>query len=437
MDTHNLQTESSMGCCGCCTAAVTVDLCVNGPPPLLEFANSRRLGSRCSLLTDDPQWCDDEDWHNDAELRNSLATLVTPYLTPVSNGSPYNVPGARRLSAASDCTIGSESMGTCTPNILGRILDAMADDRLMEAGRLLRFAELRLPASTLTSGEWMHQERRLAELRGKVTRARRLRRLLCTDNGWHELRHLRGIRTLYKPGDGTVHTVRIEGDVESPAFYFFALLREMDLYTQWVPSLLGLGLATAPVLRAVPSRSELLADVRVSMPWPFSNRRQAMSVDAVDCMKQSSQIIALLGDAQDVEDNADDDVRMSMGGSGVVLTPKGGRTFVQILLNIDFKLVLPGWLQDGAFRNLAFLLLERMRAAALKVPTSPEYHRRYAHPDSAFYKWIRERIAMYMPEEEIPPVDPALAGTPLEGADAVYVRTCCGDSELHTPCDSD
>jgi hypothetical protein len=89
--------------------------------------------------------------------------------------------------------------------------------------------------------------------------------------------------------------------------------------------------------------------------------------------------------------------------SGVLLTPLAkGTTKVQVVANLDPRIAfVPEWLIDIAVRNLAFLIILRIRKAVEIVKADPEYHKRMQDPLNDFYNHIRKRIKESLPGEYI------------------------------------
>ncbi len=76
--------------------------------------------------------------------------------------------------------------------------------------------------------------------------------------------------------------------------------------------------------------------------------------------------------------------------SAIVLTPEGKHsTYAQILVNVVPLIAFaPQWLVNLAFKNLAFLILLKIRSAK-EVTASPVYKDRHMDPNNEFYDFIK------------------------------------------------
>jgi hypothetical protein len=112
-----------------------------------------------------------------------------------------------------------------------------------------------------------------------------LRNACASDDGWILQKESHSVRTLYKnqPETPNIHSVRLDGDVDSPVFFVLALLHEVDLFTKWIPSYSLLGLSFANCVHH-PSPTELFVHMQVAIPWPFTNRYSFFKCDGIDCM---------------------------------------------------------------------------------------------------------------------------------------------------------
>jgi hypothetical protein len=117
--------------------------------------------------------------------------------------------------------------------------------------------------------------------------------------GWEKMRDYDGISTLYKKEEGTdFHTLRVEGNVQAPLFNILAVFYEIDLFKLWLPTYQMLGLKESSVIGKL-SKTKMLADFKLNMPWPITNRDCVLSITGVDCMDRKEdgtppQIICLL-----------------------------------------------------------------------------------------------------------------------------------------------
>ena len=231
----------------------------------------------------------------------------------------------------------------------------------------------------------------LDKVRLRVQSLQNLRRSCLSDDGWKLQKESRGVRTLYRnhPSTSHIHSIRLDGDVESPVFILLALLHEIDLFHKWVPSYSLLGLNFARLI-SHPSPTELLVHLNFNVPWPFSNRYCFFHCDGIDCMDDANpQIGVIMNDLTNEGEHGvvDDSVKTTFHPpSGVLLTPlESGRTKVQVVVNVDPQIALmPDWLIDFAVRNLAFMIIVRIRTAAEIVKSDPEYRSRMTEKTTRF-----------------------------------------------------
>jgi hypothetical protein len=251
--------------------------------------------------------------------------------------------------------------------------------------------------------------------------------------GWERMRDYDGISTLYKKEEGTdFHTLRVEGNVNAPLFNILAVFYEIDLFKLWLPTYQMLGLKESSVIGKI-SKTKLLADFKMNMPWPITNRDCVLSVTGVDCMDRKDdgtnpQIVCMLEsrgggedtyNGQPVSAETDGFVRCDIIRGCVVLTPAetrsaaaddtaaaegegaaagGAGTFVQIMCSVDPKLTMvPVWLINMVMRNFAFLILVQLRTTATTVQGTV-YEQRI-QKNREFYGFVERRMAECLPEE--------------------------------------
>eukprot|EP00397_Hematodinium_sp_SG-2012_P009320 GEMP01009402.1.p1 GENE.GEMP01009402.1~~GEMP01009402.1.p1 ORF type:complete len:632 (+),score=140.36 GEMP01009402.1:138-2033(+) len=202
-------------------------------------------------------------------------------------------------------------------------------------------------------------------------------------------------------------SMRVEGMVETPMFYLLALLKEIDLFTEWMPQWWGLGVIESEVLKS-PSATKFLARVALGLPPPFFNRDFIFEIDGVDCLSENNdpkQIVCLLNSVTEfqgepVPEVREGYVRANLINSTVCLTPKANAsTFVQILMRVNVHLgLIPQWLIDTALKNVGHQLLVVMRGAT-EIVRQEKYIARMSDPEDPFYALIRERIDKELPDE--------------------------------------
>ncbi|KAF4736279.1 hypothetical protein FOZ63_010765, partial [Perkinsus olseni] len=306
------------------------------------------------------------------------------------------------------------------------LLEDINADRIARAGRRLARIESwaggKLPDGL--HARYVENFQLIDRTRTRWQRMERLRSELRTDDGWELQRCSNGIRTLYQHNgeSPSIHSLRVEGTIDSPMFDLLALLNEVGFYTQWLPSLRFLGL-TKSIKIANPTPTQMLVHMKATVPWPFKNRESVFSVDGIDCMgacDDPRQIVILLKSeagssyepyvaASDIPQLEEDSVPCDiLNNSGLVLTPCGnGTTFMQCIVHLDPHLSFaPDWLIDLVARNFCFLIIEKVRSA-VEIVKKPCYQERMRDPNNAFYMYIRMRIEEDMPEEMkyLPPLN--------------------------------
>ncbi|CAE8626630.1 unnamed protein product [Polarella glacialis] len=270
-----------------------------------------------------------------------------------------------------------------------------------------------------------------SEMEAELWRVRRtgskvlgLRQCLSTEAGWTQSISFAGIRCWHQqaqPGRGVVR-VCAEAEVDAPLFDLLSIFYEVDFWHRWAPSFGHLGLKSAGLLgQKGPLR--LVYWLEASLPWPFQHRVCRFAVEAVDCMsagEQPQQIVILLDSQEapsicpellDAESPEWQGVLADVLDSGFILTPPevGGTsgTKVQVLLNLDPKMVVPDWLVKYAAMNLCLLIFLQYRAA-MRLARTPEFLERSCDPKHPFYSHIRKRMAESLPSqlEQAPAVRP-------------------------------
>ena len=247
----------------------------------------------------------------------------------------------------------------------------------------------------------------MSQIRKRVGALYDLRTVCQTDEGWILQKDSKGVRTLNQnhPERRNIHSIRLDGVVNSPVFCLLALFHEVDLFSKWIPTYSCLGLQFGRLIDN-PSPTELVVHLNIRIPWPFANRYCFFHCDGIDCMDDptGAQIGVILSNlSSEAEYKVVDEGTKTIfhPPSGVLLTPLGdGTTKVQIVVNLDPQIsFIPDWLIDIAVRNLAYLIMLQIRKAVEIVKNDPEYRKRMTDPDSAFYNHIKRRIRESMPDE--------------------------------------
>eukprot|EP01063_Lacrimia_lanifica_P020667 TRINITY_DN27972_c0_g1_i1.p1 TRINITY_DN27972_c0_g1~~TRINITY_DN27972_c0_g1_i1.p1 ORF type:complete len:449 (+),score=154.68 TRINITY_DN27972_c0_g1_i1:154-1500(+) len=330
---------------------------------------------------------------------------------------------------------GDEAEGPC--GLLRKAFAECQEDRVFQAMECLTLAEMK--AAALAPGSAAREEYEAAaarmeytsrEIRRKHRMARQVAEECRDEKGWRKLGCSAGVTTYYKKEGGGWHTSRFDGVIEAPAFHLIALLREVDLWTSWIPSVLGFGLQSGFAL-AAPFRTNIQAGAEVRLPWPLSNRDCAFDIECVDCLAcPSKDVVLLFKDCADPPAAKPGTVRLNIEDSGCIVTPYYDadpyKTHCAFLLRLDVKMeVIPDWIMNAVFNNLNVLIIKQIRAA-VEVVKERAWSERYCHPRSPFYGWLRGRIEQDLPEQSVslPPVGAgrAFRATPLKGIDKILMR---------------
>ncbi|CAD7958622.1 unnamed protein product [Amoebophrya sp. A25] len=106
---------------------------------------------------------------------------------------------------------------------------------------------------------------------------------------------------------------------------------------------------------------------------------------------------------QDVDDPYAGSKYCKIHNSALLITPLGEHsTYVSIFVNLVPQIaVIPQFLLNLAFRNLAFLIVEKIRAAK-EVTTAPQYRDRQQDPRNSFYTFIKRRMRVDVSQQWCP-----------------------------------
>jgi len=178
----------------------------------------------------------------------------------------------------------------------------------------------------------------------------------------------------------------------------------------------GLGLSSTKLVgQQGPMR--LVYGLEARLPWPFTRRTCHFAVEAVDCMAQSDaehKQIAILMDSKQASQICPDAAELQSGRrsvdavikeSGLILTPTSEGTQVQMLLNVDPRMMVQDWLVATTTMQLCHMIFSRFQQASTWA-RSPEYLERSCDPNNAFYRYLRHRMAEMLPSQSklVPPV---------------------------------
>lgn len=266
-----------------------------------------------------------------------------------------------------------------------------------------------------------------AEVRRQAKRVKEVRGAFDGDGGWIPRSIAYGFQ-VYTKGSGAygeMLSVRVEGTVDAPLLDLLALLHEVDLWTTWVPKLIGMGLRAATiVVEASPLQPIIHATFH--LPWPFSDRDTVLAAEVVDCMDGvgacSRQQIVILLDSDEARTHFPSECvaripdsgpnkRVDLVGSALVLTPvkavgavddgateptvfglASDRTQLQVLMCGRVDLSLPSWLLNVGIDTMTCLVLYCVCRQAARICQMPAYQERLESPDGRFYEVLRPRL---------------------------------------------
>ena len=275
---------------------------------------------------------------------------------------------------------------------------------------------------------------------------------------WQEtMTDSKGTKVMWKPSKGSpIHTLRLDGKLRIPVFNLLAVLMEVDLYTTWIPTVMGVGLKDLQMLEDI-DRFNKVVHVEVAIPWPIANRDCNLIGYGVDLLDQG-RVLAVArsfecapevphnvdwsyfaetkhlveeGAAQDSEkivtseasassSEADSRskkrdeivkvlrrvaslckppksskiVRAKIHQGGFLLTPVSDtETEVSFLFQFDPDLaVIPSWLINWGMKHFSFTVLSLLEKAASKVGTPESPYTKRMADKPDVYEYLRSRL---------------------------------------------
>lgn len=223
---------------------------------------------------------------------------------------------------------------------------------------------------------------------------------LVEDEDWTLSQTLFGITTSYRREDDGTLSVKLEGELTGvPLFEQLAVLREVDLYTEWAPFC-----SKADKLTQV-GKIEVVAHQVMSVPLLGLSRDVAFRALGCDCMREDGSIIIVAASVDEFPGADIPPAPTRIGSARMllrsfqakvdVLSPTSART--RLVANIDPKLALPQWLIDFSMKKIAGLVLVCLQSQAKKVMNNPDRkHGKRIQEDSAFYRdWLLPKFDQY------------------------------------------
>eukprot|EP01132_Coremiostelium_polycephalum_P007673 gene7673-9440_t len=218
--------------------------------------------------------------------------------------------------------------------------------------------------------------------------------------GWNQISHSQGILSLYRDNGHGMHSIRMEGIIESPIFNICSVILEIDLYDKWIPRLLESNILEQD------TRYKRLIYCKTSCPWPVADRDICLYGYGVDMLDDYDQVVVV---SRSVKENdfcknglsvelpkvPEKVVRCQTQISGFVLKPiSKTQTFVQVISLTDPCMqYIPYWLLNMVTNQFCHHLFVMLRKQSEKVSTCKEYQKRIA--SNPLYKEIKEKAESY------------------------------------------
>jgi len=207
-----------------------------------------------------------------------------------------------------------------------------------------------------------------------------------------------GLKTFYRHESSTpIHSIKLEGIVDSPIFNVLALINELDLYVNWCP----------PQLKEVKcngtiSRFKKFVYMRSQVPWPLHHRDCCMYGYGVDLLEEKGCIVITVRSCTENEQERhshpslpERHVRMDCKFGGTLLKPiSTTRTHVTMLSNVDPKLgLVPYWILNFVTHQLSYQFFQMLRKNSMKMEGT-EYEKRIQDQPKV-YGELKDRLFLY------------------------------------------
>lgn len=263
-----------------------------------------------------------------------------------------------------------------------------------------------------------------------------------------KMQNSKGTQVMWRPSrNSPIHTIRLDGKLPISMFNILSVIMEVDLYLNWIPTVMGIGLKHITMLSDM-DRFRKLVHCVASLPFPFANRDCNLVGYGVDLLDQGRVLAvarsyecapeapgsvdwslfpetAHLGAQKDdvkIEAPNLDSIAFSNPGiaeavqkiesipnlipklksgmvrakvhqGGFLLTPiSDTETGVSALFQVDPDLAVPTWLINYCMKHFMFTVLDLLEKAASKVGTekSPYTQRMTEKPE--VYEYLRQRL---------------------------------------------
>lgn len=191
--------------------------------------------------------------------------------------------------------------------------------------------------------------------------------------------------------------LKLEGTVPCSLFNFIAVINEIDLFTNWVPCIMGAGLKACKEVGR-PSRLRVLGHLDIGFPWPLKGRDLAVDGFGVDLLEERGQVMIVLRNAPSADLPVRDCPRVDLISGGALITPLGAdQTMVSFIICADPKLdIIPTWLINWGLKTFSGYFYSQMTYVATNIgkeKNCPFKQNMDSRPE--FYGFLQERLDDY------------------------------------------
>jgi len=247
-------------------------------------------------------------------------------------------------------------------------------------------------------------EKRFKQLKKEIEEILDLQKQLSKEfksEGWVEISNIQGIHSMYRDNGHGMHSIRIEGIVDSPIFDVCSVIMEVDLYSTWIPRLLESKILDQD------NRFKKWIYCKSSCPWPVADRDICLYGYGVDMLEEEDLVVVVSKSLSndDIENNntvkqnlptpKSGTVRVDTRISGFTIRPiSKDKTFVQVVSLTDPQMTfIPYWLLNFVTNQFCHYLFVMLRKQSLAVSKSNEYQSRIT--SNPIYKEIKEKSEFY------------------------------------------
>jgi len=285
-------------------------------------------------------------------------------------------------------------------SLIDQFIQLRSEDKLFLANKVLVRLEEGLKFFSGREGKERMQELHdqfnsrvgdfLAQFKTEIQELKVLLQDFSSTEGWNLVKEADGVKTFYKHESSTpVHSIRLEGVVESPLFDVTAVVYEADLYKNWWP----LVKESRQICQLSKFRKQVY--MRADMPWPVWDRDVFLHGYGVDMLEEDTVVVMV--HSSDTEEVAipSRHVRMICSFGGFLAKPiSATATKVIMLANVDPKMsYIPYTFLNLATKQLAHLMFQMLRRQCQKISGS-EYEKRIKE-NPQVYSEIQQRLQLY------------------------------------------